>query len=502
MGELTVGQVQEYIAKSVTNEQLAKASMAAATALQDVVNYEQVIANPENLGDWLTLYRRHVWAFAAIFARANVVAQLGVKVQRIEGTDFEDVEDLDAADPTGRLSKLVRLLNVRPNPQMSSHDLLELLVIHLDTTGRAYWETVYGEREKKVGGKTVKSERVPVEYWPVQPDYLEPIPKKDGNGVEKYRFQTRRYARTKFFSPEEIVPFYYTDPTCPQFSGLGRIMPAVDDLQLDKQAARWNLDFFCHGLTPEGIISTDKAVTTHEMQKIGDQIREFLAGKGRRILVLSKGMNWQSISVPPKDVDFLEGRKENRQAVLASLGVPPVLVGLLEHAKYDNYALQLEAFNRITIVPLLRKLEGAMNVHLLPQWGQDLADAGFYLTFDAEHLTAENEDRLTDRLERQLRSGLRTPNECRELLGLQPYDEAKGQTGGDAFYMATTLQPVAKGAEDDGGDLGGANSLELADDAANRRLAGLEGGVTKALAEMEGRLREDLLAEVRKAREE
>jgi len=278
--------------------------------------------------EWVKLYSDHVWAYAGIFAIAATIAPLEPKLYEI------DVKSGEKKEKAGHAA--VRLLR-RPNDSMTGLELLEALVIYLETCGMAYLEVVYEERQKAVGGAVVEEQVQPSELWLIRPDRLTPEPRKDGRGVERYVFQTKKGAKKEYFSPDEIVPFRYFHPLNDWF-GLGSVQPAIDDVRQDKQMAQWNLDFFEHGITPEGILQTDKPITPYEMRSLGKQIKSFLSGKGRQVLILGKNLKWQTISLNPKDVEFLEGRRENRQAILAALGVPPVMVGLLEHAKYDNYA--------------------------------------------------------------------------------------------------------------------------------------------------------------------
>ena len=432
--------------ENVDDVSLAKASQAAAIVASAVYESIEGIGKPKDREEWLELYRKHVWTYAGIFAISSTIAKLPrtlVKITRATG-DREAILEHD----------LLALLDY-PNPETTGYDWMERGVIHLESCGNAYSEVVYGTEETRQAGKTVKATSKPTELWSIRPDRLTPYPKKDGNGIDYWEFQLKKYAKKKVFQPNEILPWSYIDPMQTLF-GMGSLQPAIDDLRQDVAMAAWNLDFFENGLTPQGIFRTDQTLQMHQAEDIAKQVKEFLLG-GRRVLILGKGMEWQTVSTDPKDTDFLAGRQENRGAVLAALGVPPVKVGLLDNAKYDNYRLQSTAFYQDTILPKLRKIEGAIDLFLIPQY----ADLGrtpqvdWKFEFDTTELLAEDEDLLTDRIIKQLRHGLLTIDEALEELN---HDAIGGETG-EMRMIDKALIPL-----DRIGDATGLNSLEAAED--------------------------------------
>jgi len=403
--------------KNVDDISLVKASQAASMVANAVYDSIEGISIPRDREEWLELYKKHVWTYAGIFAIASTVAKLPrtlVKVNKATG-DREEIRD----------HEVLSLLDY-PNPETTGYDWFERGMIHIESCGNAYSEIVYGTTEQRQAGRVIKAETRPSELWAIRPDRLKPIPAKDGNGLDHWEFQLKKWGRKKEFAVDEILPWGYTDPMETLF-GLGSLQPALDDLRQDVAMAAWNLDFFENGMTPQGIFRTDQTLQRNQAEDIAKQIKEFLMG-GRRVLILGRGMEWQTVSTDPKDIDFHLGRNDNREAILAGLGVPPVKVGLLEHAKYDNYRLQAEAFHRDTILPKLRKIQGAINLFLLPRY-PDLKrtpQVDWLFEFDVEELLAEDRDKLTDRVIKKLRHGMLTIDEALEETG---HDAIGGEIG-------------------------------------------------------------------------
>ena len=63
-----------------------------------------------------------------------------------------------------------------------------------------------------------------------------------------------------------------------------------------------------------------------------------------------------------KDMDFVNLKKEMRTEVLASFGVPPSIVGLLEFANYSNMEQQVKSFWNFTLKPKLISYSGMLTM--------------------------------------------------------------------------------------------------------------------------------------------
>ncbi|KKN89802.1 hypothetical protein LCGC14_0236500 [marine sediment metagenome] len=453
----TIGELEAAGLENMPADILVKASQAAAYSVRGLFEFGDAFMTPSNAEQWIKLYVDHVWAYAGVFAIASTIAQLDIKMRLIGKGGQEDVKEHPALD----------LLN-RPNELQTRYDLMEALVIYLETSGDSYWEVVQKKTTTTIGKQEIIKKQ-PVELYTIPSYRLRPVPKKpSGHGIDHYVYQQKNRAKKDKFRPDQIVPFHYFHPL-KDFEGQGSLMAAIEEIKQDKQMSAWNLDFFLHGVTPEGLISTEQRMTPNEVEKLGEDIREFLGGKGRKVLILSKNLKWQTISVNPKDIDFLKGRAENRQAILAVLGVPPIKVGLLEHAKYDNYSLQLESFARDTIIPKLAKIAGALNNFYLTKFPEH---EGMEIYFDTTPLLKEDVDKLTKRFAVQIEFGMITPNEAREQLGYE-VDVETEEDPGNKFYIKSSL--VEMGLEET------EESLEVREDEINQKLEKMQGNFAELL---------------------
>ena len=125
----TIGEVEEFILNNTSNTDIAKASMAAAFAVRQMFAAGERLQTPKNTEDWIELYADHVWAYAGIYAIASTIAQLEptLKKRDKETGELEEVKS----------HKIIDLLN-RPNDQTVGYDLIESLVVYLETCGDMY----------------------------------------------------------------------------------------------------------------------------------------------------------------------------------------------------------------------------------------------------------------------------------------------------------------------------------------------------------------------------
>jgi HK97 family phage portal protein len=84
------------------------------------------------------------------------------------------------------------------------------------------------------------------------------------------------------------------------------------------------------------------------------------------VLVLDAGAEWKSFSMTAKDAEFLESRKLTNLDICRIWGVPPTVVGILDHGTYSNVEMESRALVVRCLAPMARRIEQAMNMAMLP----------------------------------------------------------------------------------------------------------------------------------------
>lgn len=126
-------------------------------------------------------------------------------------------------------------------------------------------------------------------------------------------------------------------------------------------------------------------------------------------MLLEGGLDWKEMSLSPKDMDFIELKKMSRLEICAAFGVPPEIVGDMEHATYSNYQEARKAFYQDTVIPILYKIRDRLNSTLVKKFGDNLV-----LDVNLDAIDALQEDRaeMWDRVLNAVDKGLLSINEA------------------------------------------------------------------------------------------
>ena len=90
-------------------------------------------------------------------------------------------------------------------------------------------------------------------------------------------------------------------------------------------------------------------------------------------MVLEGGLDWKSIGISPKDMDFIEAKHAAAREIALAFGVPPMLLGIPGDNTYSNLAEANRALWRQTIVPLVRRVTDDLSFWLAPAFGGKVA---------------------------------------------------------------------------------------------------------------------------------
>jgi HK97 family phage portal protein len=91
-----------------------------------------------------------------------------------------------------------------------------------------------------------------------------------------------------------------------------------------------------------------------------------------RPLLLEGGLDWKSLSLTPKDMDFIEAKHSSAREIALAFGVPPMLLGIPGDNTYANYAEANRALYRQTVLPLAGRLFDALTNWLAASFGEGL----------------------------------------------------------------------------------------------------------------------------------
>jgi len=347
--------------------------------------------------------------FACVRLIAGTIGTLPIHAYRKRGDGRrEQVDDHPA----------VQVLVDRPNESWTRQQLIEQLVVHMLLWGNAFLRV----ERNQLG--------YPQRIWLVHPSRVSVW----GDGAKREFVLDGQYVPS-----DEIVhvPALSIDPE----TGLGLSPIAVAReavgiaLASEESAAR----FWEAGGILSGIIKTDASLTPEQAQRLLAAWEQMHRGVRRagRVAVLDAGAEFQPISAPWRDLQFLEQRQFQVAEVARLFGVPPHMIGDVDRSTSWGTGIQQQTlgFLQFTLRPWLVRIESVFS--------QDLVyTRGVYVQFSVEGLLrADIEARFKSyRIGREI--GIYSANDIRQLEDLSPLGPE-----GDVYYVPANWLAVTRSSQ-------------------------------------------------------
>ena len=293
---------------------------------------------------------------------------------------------------------LTLLKNV--NPLINRFDLWELTQIWLELTGNAYWY-IYKD-----------GMGVPLEIWPLPPQFVRIVISPD-KIVGGYVFQ--RAVQKVPFDESEIVHFKFGNPAGTLY-GVGPLTAIMDTNIADQNIRIFESTLMKNQGRPEGILETAATVPEETFKRLKEQWRDNYGGANKvgKTIILENGLTYKPITFTPREMNYVVGRKMNREEIAAAFGVPMSKL-TSENVNLANAYVGEHQYMQDTIQPRLRRIEEKLNEKLLPMYDENL-----FIAYD-EVIPADKEYMLRER-QANLGSFVTTVNEERENLGMDAVD--------------------------------------------------------------------------------
>lgn len=298
-----------------------------------------------------------------------------------------------------------------PNMFQSQSAFLETVLGHLLLSGNAYLEyTPYGDNIDSGNIYALRPDRVSVDAdthgWPSAYIYQVDNHKRRIELQDDGRIA--RIAQLKLFNPLDDV------------NGFPPLQAALMALDTHNAASTWNKALLDNSARPSGALvyapSDGSNLSPEQFEQLKGELENGYSGASNvgRPLLLEGGLDWKSMGLSPKEMDFIEAKNSASRDIALAFGVPPMLLGIPGDNTYSNYQEANRAFFRLTILPMLRRLTEAMADWLRPEYGQNIR---FEIDVDQiESLSAEREA-LWTRLEN---STFLNDDEKRQAVGYSP----------------------------------------------------------------------------------
>lgn len=188
-----------------------------------------------------------------------------------------------------------------------------------------------------------------------------------------------------------------------------------------------------NGAKPSGVLTMDRLLTKEQRAQIRENFNTLTTGTDERLMVLELGAKFEAIAMSPQDIELLSSRRYQVQEIARWFGVPSVLINDTSTTTWGSGIEQIVmGFYKLTLRPILEKIEASMRAHLL----QPGERARFEFEFDFEGLLRADQKSRLDGYRVGVQGGIVTPNEARGWEGLPP------MPGGELLYMQGATVPI------------------------------------------------------------
>ena len=355
-----------------------------------------------SLNPWVSPPERNVkgflTAYSEIYSLFGISLRIATAVGEVKWRLYKGSERSERSQVAEH--PILTLLDFA-NEFQTGQEIIELTQLHMDLAGKAYWYLP----KNGLG--------VPSEVWVLPPHLMKIVPSEKGS-IAGYTYQSG--SEQIPFSRNEIIRFPMPDPVNP-YGGIGYAQPAAVELDSEAYAGRWNRNFFYNSARADAVLEAEGHLSDDQYEELRTQWASRHQGISRahKIAVLEGGLKYKQIQVSQKDMDFPNLRRQTRENLMFTFGIPLSVMGITENVNRANAEAGDYTFARWLIKPRLTRIKNKLNEQLLPMFS--LAKG---VEIDFDEVVPETVEQKKGLAESGVKAGYMTINEGRKLTGLDP----------------------------------------------------------------------------------
>lgn len=348
-----------------------------------------------------------VWSCVRLLA--ETVASLPLGLYRSDGNDRKPLE---------QNHPLYELLRRRPNLMMTPQEFREAMTCQLALWGNAYALISWiGDR--------------PVQLTPMKPESVTPM--RDGGEVT-YHVATDKGITVLARKSVLHLKGFGTSGTV----GLSPLAHARNVLGLTVSADKYAAASFANGGRPGGVLTLDRFLDAKQRETVRQLYGNLsaTADNAGKLWVLEGGMKYESISIPPDDMQMLQSRQFQLGEIARIFRVPSHLINDTE--KSTSWGTGIEQLNigflTYTLRPYLTRWESVLRDALISPEERD----AIVIEHNVEGLLRADSQARASFYATMVQNGIMTRNQVRRL------ENWPAEPGADELTAQTNLAPLGK----------------------------------------------------------
>lgn len=371
--------------------------------------------------------------YACIRVLSESIAQLPLQLYRIDGD-----KRIKAID-----HPLYFLLHDEPNPEMTSFNWREALMMNLLVFGNGYSQIIRNGKGQ------------PIALYPLMSDKMKVSrDEKTGKIYYEYTFSDKEVSTAKEqqesvrLEPSEV--FHVPGMGFDGLVGYSPLAMAKQAIGTGLACEKYGAKFFVNSAIPTGVLEHPNVLNQETAERLRESWNDIYGGSGKagRVAVLEQGMTYKPISITPEQVQFLQTRKFQTGEIARIFRVPGHMIGDLDRATYSNIEQQSIEFVKYTLDPWLTRWEQAIQRQLLTPEEKKT----YYTRFNVDGLLRGDYQSRMNGYAVGRQNGWFSTNDIRDLENMERIPE---EQGGD-FYLVngnmTKLEDAGLFGKDNNGE--------------------------------------------------
>lgn len=292
---------------------------------------------------------------------------------------------------------VARLLETRPNPYQSPFKFKHLVETHRNLWGNAYINIDWGWDGR------------PEALWLLNPAKTEPVVDVDTNEV--WFLTTLPNGSTTKIAYGDVVNL--TALTTDGLKGKTPIQVAREAIGSSQAAQKFKGKFYKNGASNSGFLKIPGMLNKEAKDVVRDEWEKANTGidNAQRIAILDAGLEFQNISMPLKDAQFVEGMKYDKTEIAMLFNVPLHMVNELDRSTHNNMEHQMLEFISNTLSPIVKQWEEEFSYQLFSHKEQEQ----YYLKFNMTSLLRADSKTRAEYYKTMLDTGVYSINRVLEL---------------------------------------------------------------------------------------
>lgn len=266
------------------------------------VERDRLALSSNNIGVAQEAIQQHI-VFRSISAIANEASVARLKVVKRKEKDEGDEEVINHP---------FEIRWEKPNPMMGRTFLVQFWTWQLLLSGEAYLYVIPGK------GKNNEIS----EIWPIPSWWISPRAHPE-HFIDGFAFSADSSKQPEIIPSEYICYSRLVHPFDLR-RGLSPLAAIMTEVSGDLFMGKWNKNFFGkENAAPTGLISVPRDTLDQDLGRIRTEIIDFFGSGQRRVAVARSGdIEWTAFDRSQTDMQFLQGRQFNENAILKVFGIP------------------------------------------------------------------------------------------------------------------------------------------------------------------------------------